>query len=54
MNRSSLSSSQLSMAKSLLKQAIDYQKELEKSEELIKKAAPVEGYLQAIYSLLKK
>ena len=41
MKRSSLSASQLSMAKSLLKQAIHYQQEVAKSLELIERAAPV-------------
>ncbi|MCA0991865.1 hypothetical protein [Pseudalkalibacillus hwajinpoensis] len=41
MNRSLLSTCQLSMAKSLLKQAIHHQQEFEKSLELIERAAPV-------------
>lgn len=41
MNRSLLATCQRSMAKSLLKQAIHYQQEFEKSLELIERAAPV-------------
>ena len=51
MNRSLLSTSQRSRAKSLLKQAIHYQQEFEKSLELIDRAAPVlwRGQIQPGY-----